>query len=857
MKRSVLFCSLLLCFSAQPWAQQTTILDSSQAGYRTVIAGKEYEASGMKAFWLGQDWRRVWTTPVRVRMLDLDTMKGGLTPMELGGGRQTKTLHVKDAQGKRWVLRSVNKTYTLALPEIARGTVVETIMNDQIATNHPYAALAVPKMAEAAGVYHANPQLFIIPYNPRLDSFNNIFANMLVMMEERPDKTHEGEATFGRPKDIDGSDKMVEKVTEDNDNIMDQHQYVKTRLFDMFLGDWGRHIDNWRWAEFDSGKLNVYRPVPKDRDQAWAKFQGLLLTIGKTVGGLNELQTFGPTIKDIAWFNHTAMDLDRRFTNSLTRQVWVDSARALQRYLTDAVIENGVRQMPPEIVAVSGAEVIRNLKQRRDDLAAYADAYYGYLAQKVDIPGSEKHEYFEVLRKNDNETQINIFKITKEGKIKEDTLFSRTFLTNETKEVRLYGLDGNDRYHVEGQTNDGITVRIIGGEGNDSLYDASTVNGRTHKTKFYDTNGTPLSVTPETKIRLSDSTFHYPFEDNFEFDHSGLSVAPGLDPYYRIYVGAAWKKRTYGWREKPFKSEIKLGLNYSLSENTWHPYFTGEHPMLFGAWNLNYQLGYDGSRRFHYFGTGNETSFDVNDDRYYYLRTENFYAGAGLNKGIHKWHNIGFNLNYDRVRVITDFNTYLTKPSTNVDPESFEWKQFGTGELTYQYTRLNDAVVPTKGLHFGTAAAYVFNLDEKKSFTRLTGNMGVYVPLFSTFSLFVNTGAATLNGEPEFYQQNNIGGNKTLRGYLRNRFYGNTVFYDQNELRWIPNVKSYLFNGKIGLIALYDIGRVWQPGETSGTWHTGYGAGLMIAPFNKIAATVYYSVSPEDNVVNLRVGKFF
>ena len=151
-----------------------------------------------------------------------------------------------------------------------------------------------------------------------------------------------------------------------------------------------------------------------------------------------------------------------------------------------------------------------------------------------------------------------------------------------------------------------------------------------------------------------------------------------------------------------------------------------------------------------------------------------------------------------------------------------------------------------------------FSILKKKNLLQDLRGTWVFMFRFSARSLFfVNTGAATLNGEPEFYQQNNIGGNKTLRGYLRNRFYGNTVFYDQNELRWIPNVKSYLFNGKIGLIALYDIGRVWQPGETSGTWHTGYGAGLMIAPFNKIAATVYYSVSPEDNVVNLRVGKFF
>ena len=45
-------------------------------------------------------------------------------------------------------------------------------------------------------------------------------------------------------------------------------------------------------------------------------------------------------------------------------------------------------------------------------------------------------------------------------------------------------------------------------------------------------------------------------------------------------------------------------------------------------------------------------------------------------------------------------------------------------------------------------------------------------------------------------------------------------------------------NGKAGLFALYDGGRVWQPGEDSDTWHTAFGGGFMIAPFNKVLLSV-------------------
>jgi hypothetical protein len=64
-------------------------------------------------------------------------------------------------------------------------------------------------------------------------------------------------------------------------------------------------------------------------------------------------------------------------------------------------------------------------------------------------------------------------------------------------------------------------------------------------------------------------------------------------------------------------------------------------------------------------------------------------------------------------------------------------------------------------------------------------------------------------------------------------------------------------NGKLGLLAHYDLGRVWQPSQSSTTWHRGYGAGVMLAPFNKITFTATYSISKEDKMIHLRVGKFF
>jgi hemolysin activation/secretion protein len=95
-----------------------------------------------------------------------------------------------------------------------------------------------------------------------------------------------------------------------------------------------------------------------------------------------------------------------------------------------------------------------------------------------------------------------------------------------------------------------------------------------------------------------------------------------------------------------------------------------------------------------------------------------------------------------------------------------------------------------------------------------------------------------------------------IRGYVLDRFWGNTAFYNSNELRYITNLRSYLLNGKIGLLVLYDNGRVWYKPESSGTWHYGYGGGLLLAPFNKFTGTVTYAQSPDGGLVQVRINTF-
>jgi hypothetical protein len=55
----------------------------------TVVAGEHYRAGSFHRFLLGEDYRKLWTTPIEVPELDMRAFAGGLRPVRRVGGQQT------------------------------------------------------------------------------------------------------------------------------------------------------------------------------------------------------------------------------------------------------------------------------------------------------------------------------------------------------------------------------------------------------------------------------------------------------------------------------------------------------------------------------------------------------------------------------------------------------------------------------------------------------------------------------------------------------------------------------------------------------------------------------------------------
>jgi hypothetical protein len=691
-----------------------------------------------------------------------------------------------------------------------------------------------------------------VPWSERLGAFNEVFANRVCLFEERPDDDQSDAPYFGFSKNVVGTPKMLEKTREENDHKVDQPSFVRARLFDIFLGDWGRHEDQWRWASFDSAGFKIYRPVPRDRDQTYTKFDGLMINIVSSLANLNHLQSFDATIDDIETYNFPARNLDRRFTNELPRQTWLDIASSLQKALTDSVIESSVKALPPEMFDLSGQQIIDNLKRRRNDLRKYASNYYDFITKEVEVVGSEQNELFVINRLNENETSIMLFDLDKKGQPKDHAFYSRNFHKNETSEIRIYGLKGNDRYSITGKANQ-IKLRIIGGTDRDSVINAS---GTTAGLKYYDSGENDVVGRIKESFASDTSINSYNY-GGFKYNSGGLIVLPSYSNRRGIFFNLGYKFTKQQWRKEPFGWKQSIKAYYSITNNSFGGDYEGQFMELLGKWNLLLNVSYDQLLDNYFLGIGNETHFD--ETRLFYkMFTNEANFTVDLNRKLGNGHELGIRGLYDMVKVEKDDGKFYQSAAGINDPSVFNRKHFAGGELYYSYRHLNNEVVPTKGMRFTATANQIMNLQEKsRSFNRYTGFLGFYLPLTGAFSIASRNGAATVIGQPEFYQLNTLGGGQTLRGYFRQRFYGKTSFFNNNDLRWIFNVRSKLFNGKMGLIAFADNGRIWQPGEKSDKWHWGYGGGLMIAPFNRLSATVYYGTSDELGKFHIRLGGFF
>ncbi|MBD0288091.1 MAG: hypothetical protein ICV79_22095, partial [Flavisolibacter sp.] len=674
------------------------------------------------------------------------------------------------------------------------------------------------------------------------------------LFEERIDGSGAPRPAFGNAEDIVSTEKMLENLLENSNHKVDQKAYIKARLFDMLIGDWDRHDDQWRWAKFKEGDKVIYKPIPRDRDQAYTKIDGFITRIIGSAERLEGVENFRYRVKNVKKFNGPAVFLDRKLTNEAPRQLWIDAATELQQSITDAVIEKAIHQLPPEVFPKSGERIIRRLKSRRGYLVQDAAKYYKFLNKEVDVPGTTKAELFQVNRISDQETNVSIYDLNKSGTSKSEPFYNRTFHADETKEIRLYGLSGKDQYRIEG-SNTGIRIRMIGGTDVDSFI---TPNYR--RTIIYDNPNNNITEAPNTRKEITFDTLVNAFRYRGYRPNMGSTIkSGGINVEKGLYISTGYKYERHKWRQEPFAWRQAFRIDYSLTQMKLGVGYHGLFNNTIGNWDLAINAEYYPTYTINFAGVGNETEINNKKSlaKYYHFPRRNGFANIGLNRQFGTHHTFGFSLFYQGLKFIQDKDHFIPQ-NYPINDGFYKQKQYGGIQTNYLLSYINDVVLPTKGIQWASSIAFTQNLKESsRNFMRYATAVGFYVPMGRTLSLAVKASGTTVTGEPEFFQLSWLGAADNLRGFRKYRFWGKTAFYENAELRWVVPTRNYFFTGKIGLLALLDNGRVWQPGEKSNTWHTGYGGGLLIAPFNRIAIIGTYAVSKEDKRINVRLARFF
>jgi hypothetical protein len=829
-----------------------------------MAANKDFKRSRIGRFFLGDHYRKEWTTPVKINYLDLQREKGGLIPYGKGGRKQTLSLKVRNLDDQEFKLRTINKNASRTVPEEFHKTVIEDLVEDQTSAQHPYGAITVPKIARAANVYYTKPKLVYIPNDDCLGPYREEFKGRLMLFEEDPNGNHEEASNLGNSKNIVGTDKVREKIEEDNDNRVDERAFLRARLLDMLLGDWDRHDKQYRWASFEKKKGLLFIPIPADRDQIYFKFDGIIPFILSRKWSIRNLQNFGYRFKDIIGLNKSAQFIDRRFLSSLNEEDWKDIADSMKNSISDKIIEEAIHEFPEDIFKLHGEEIIAKLKSRRDKLPDAALKYYRILSKYVDIYGSNKNEKFEVTRVNNKETRVTITKIGKDGSPK-NTFYGKTFHTKTTKEVRIYGLDGNDVFLVNGKVKKGIIIRIIGGDERDTISDISNVTGIKRRTVVYDNiedNEFNLSHEPNREMSKRPD-INNPALDKFAYNYLG----PQASLFYNIddglFIGGGFLYRKYKFRRSPYSAQHKLVLSGATNTGSKMIDYEGDIKNLFAGLDLGIKfLAYTPAFVINYFGYGNESVNTHAPIPFNRVRLNKIIFNPSINKTFTPFFKVGIGPKYEHYRVIKIPDTFIDRPHTNINNATlYNPKQYLGARAFYRLGTKDSPVNPKRGILWTGEANWMKELNTNKStYSQYISDFTFYISPNLPFQLtFAGRIGGGLNyGNFQFYQANMLGMTDHLRGYRKTRFIGDKSFYQNLEARLeLFSFNAYLFPGKLGVLAFVDNGRVWAKGENSESWHTGYGGGLWVSLFDKFIISPTYSLSNETHFFNFKLGFFY
>ena len=830
MLRKILLSGFIVAGALRSFAQNSDLTNPKAFSDSTVVAVHASYNKGNKTHrWLfGENFRKEWATKVKLPLIDITKVQGGLSPLKFGGGMETKSIRMEDKNGMEWVIRSVEKTPDKLLPENLRQTFALDWVDDEYSGQHPYSALVVPPLAEAINVPHAHPVIGVLVPNAAMGSFGKAYAGRVVLLEER-EPTGKSESTINMLKDLE----------ESNNNRIDGEEFLRARMLDLLIGDWDRHEDQWRWTAVKDGKTKTYTAVPRDRDQVFHVNEGVFPSIAALPWIDPILGNFNDTINHVKYGLFKTYFIQKYPDFQFTYEHWMKVVNEFTKAETDQVLEASLKCLPVETYKIRHDELFAQLKKRRDRIPAAMSDYYRFVNRIVDIRASDKDEQINVDDAPNGGMHITITKLSKKGNAK-DVMMDIIYDPSITKEIRLYTGAGDDNVIINNKTSN-IKLSIVSTIGTKNF----NVVQANKKINVY-TRVDSVTFTGETKkldTHLSNDTSntHYVRTNPYNIWAPLATGTINRDDGFLLGVGFKYTGKD-GFRKLPYSSMQEVMLTHSFETNAFRIYYNGQWMQAVGKADITLNAIVDApDNTMNFFGQGDNTTLNKtgNYRTYYRTRFDFYQFDPAL-----RWHtgkgstiSAGLSFQYYSYNAADNVGRSINQPGIikSYDSTNYTHDKLHAGIfVNYISNKRDNKTLPTSGYYLDVRYQAYSGLNSySKGFMQLKPEFTYYQKIDTGARLVLSDriGGGVSLGDPAFYQSMFLGGQGNLLGYLQNRFAGQQMAFNNFQARYkIANIAGYILPGQIGITGFYDIGRVWISGEHTDTWHSGTGGGLYFSP---------------------------
>lgn len=830
-------CRLLICVSlslsytgkmaAKSSYADDLLLDGSDSVVYKSIYPPEIKSRSHLYNWLwGEHYRKLYSIPIAVQTATLDTIFGGLKVMEQAADFQG--LFLQNSQQKGFLLKPLGGLTSFMESAFFRevyhkqefsNTYLGKFIGDAYTIINPYTFVSANFMAQQSGLIASDSYIYYIPENSTQDTVadGTHIQGKLVSLIGLPEQN--------RRTNVLMTDTLLQKIQENKLYQVDRNQYIRVRLFDMLIGDWNKIPENWRWLADEAGDSILYSPVVIDRSHAFTKVDGVLFRQMLNVLTLSFIQNYDAQIKDVRTMNKLGFPLDMALLSQSVESDWIEQARILKTTLTDQVIDEAFVRLPSAVREQEAGQLKGKLKKRRDLLEGIARPYYRLLQRTPVLTGTNQSDRFVINRFSPDSMQISIYSTGTSEEV-----FNRVYYTKETKEIWLYGLEGNDHYEVAGLAYNHLPVYLISGNG-DNTYDIRQSNDL--RVYGYPAAKETLDSIPHLRKIFSDSKDIHAY-DYKKIKYHDISFSPWgvYDSDNGFSLGAYFTYTMYGFKRAPFTYRHRVGYNYieGFMYQGIFPSYSGRKSFYLDA-TISSPKNF-----FNFFGFGNNTDgYKDKKKNYNRVNIRQFTLKPSFHFDFKGGEKLIMYTSLDLFKAKRTDDRFINQYYPD-DNRIFRSNYFVDLGATFQVNKNLSSLIPL--LEGSVSSGWKMNLkDPSRNFPYAEASISMNMKLSErlTWATLVK-GKVLFNNKYEFYQS----ATTELRGFRGNRFIGKQSFYQYSDFRLdMGALKNPFTPLKYGLFAGFDYGRVWFPGEQSKVWHTSYGGGIWLTLINNI--TTKYS----------------